>query len=67
MILTSKHIKNEIELIKGYNLVLYKYNQEFEVKITDTFTGEYLIIDNDFILILEKADIIAGQYVKNLK
>ena len=48
MILTKEHIKKEIELIKGYNLVLYKHYREFEVKIIDNFTGESLIIDNDF-------------------
>ena len=60
-------IKHRVELIKGYDLILLKAKKDFEIKIIDNFTGEYLIIDNDFILILEKADIIAGQYVKNLK
>jgi len=48
MILNNEHIKEEIELIKGYNLIMYKYKKEFEIKIIDNFSGETLIIDNDF-------------------
>lgn len=41
-------IKNRINLIKGYDLILLKNSKDFEVKIIDNFTCETLIIDNSF-------------------
>ena len=60
MILNTSHIKNEIELIQGYNLILYKHYKDFEVKIIDNITGEYLIIDNDFI---SKKPLVLKDYI----
>ena len=42
-------IYKRINLIEGYDLILFRRYREFEVKICDNFTGETLIIDNDFI------------------
>jgi len=41
-------VKKRIELIKGYDLLLFKEKKDFEVKIVDNFSGETLIIDNSF-------------------
>ena len=41
-------IKERISLIKGYDLILLKWYREFEIKVIDNFTGETLILDNDF-------------------
>lgn len=48
MILTKNDIKEKLTLIAGFTLLKYKNKKEFEIKIEDDFTGETLIIDNDF-------------------
>ena len=48
MILTLEHLKERVLLCNNYYLVILKHKKEFEVLIEDDFTGEKLIIDNDF-------------------
>jgi len=47
MILTNENIIKEHDLTIHHTLIFYKCKKEFELKIIDNFTGEYLIIDND--------------------
>lgn len=47
MILNASHIKQRINLIDNYEIVLFKHKKTFEVKIVDNY--DYIIIDNDFI------------------
>ena len=64
MILTNEHIKEKMELIKGYTLIKYKHYKEFEIKIVDDFTGEYLIIDNYF---MSKKPLKLKDYIPHCK